>query len=68
MDLMNKNLFSFKKIVQSLGVFLDEPRVAAVAWVKLPAVYEGLAETFSERAHKAKRMRIGSNASEFARL
>ena len=53
--------------MQSLGAFLDEPRVAAEAWVKLSAVYEGLAEKLSECEHKAKRIRIGSNASEFAR-
>ena len=36
-----------RHIAQSLSAFLDEPRVAAVAWVKLSAVYEGLAEKLS---------------------
>ena len=56
-----------KNIVQSLGAFLDEPRVAAVAWVKLSAVYERLAEKFSEFEHRAKRIQIGSKAFEGAR-
>ena len=54
-----------KNIVQALGAFLGEPRVAAVAWAKLSAVYEGLAE--KESFYKTKRFKIWSNASEFAR-